>query len=125
MLTETDNMGNFLKIDDSGKISLKLVNERKTRYIGQLFERDGYNVYAKTEEIKDGILRINNSWGLCYPVLQKLDNNGYVEIYDDQHRVFRQTKKYIIEHGTFLHFKKQGFEKRIFLPLEEWFQESY
>ena len=103
-------------------IGLKLVSETRTRDLGKIMEnrvkRDGSLIYKKHVNEKN-IFRKTNSWGIDYQVLSSLPDTATLE-FKSPTKLYKISAPDARQHGSFLHFKNQGFEKQIFVPLSYW-----
>ena len=100
-----------------GKLYLNL--NGKKRVIGKLVkDGDGLKLVKKLDEYNH-TMRANDSWGMCYAIIEALDDGDTVEVLTAK-RTYKATVKTIKEQGEFLWFKTQGFEKQIFLTKGLW-----
>lgn len=98
----------------SGTIFLHLVNGR--RNIGTL-SADG-QTYTKTIVPSLHIHHKSDSIGFNYQLL-KQSNFKWIVVNAEGYETLLTSRKYILEHGFFLHFQKDGFEKQLFLRLSD------
>jgi uracil-DNA glycosylase len=114
-LNRKDENGNRLIYQDT-KVYLHQQNESKPRYLGvvQLTSKNNLK-YTKYEEEKN-IMRKNNSWSINYEILRQVDFIVYIT--NDYRYIIDQGSA--IKHGTFLHYKGSGFERKLYVPLEFW-----
>lgn len=113
-----DPDGNRVRVNGRCELLLHLKGEGKTRNIGRLESVGGRIRYSKYCD-PTNMFQANMSWGISWVVLDKLADNDDVVFYTDR------TKYYITagearECGSFLNFKKQGFELQLFVPIERW-----
>lgn len=117
--SRSDDRGNLLIIKNNGKrilLSLKLVSE------GGRFRKIGVvNLGQATLEIKrqrkKHLFRKGNAYGFNHKLLE--DSKLFDKIrLQDEHDEWVIPKSHILEHGSFLHFLNEGFEKQIFTSLE-------
>ena len=112
-----DKAGNML-YKKGNVILLDLLSEDRRRRIGVIPEVEKDVVVMKRDP-KKHLLRVANAFGFCYEFLATakivktvrlmIVGNGFYDILIED----------ILKHGDFLFFKKQGFEKQIFLTLEQ------
>ena len=111
-----DNQGNKLEVIDlDGKLRLTLFSDPKNkefRYIGTLKKGKQTYYYEKKEPEKD-------RWGVHYHILYNLPDDGGMVFITEKGRYIIK-KETALKHGQFLHFKKTGLEKRIFIPVKYW-----
>ena len=112
----SDKDGNFLFFADDG-VYLVLHGDVRRRKV--LSFRQGRIIKNVT---KRNIMRVNKSVGFNYSALKMLD-----EFYPQFRFVHikyaglikRASIKDILTRGSFLHFKKEGFERQLFFPIME------
>jgi hypothetical protein len=114
-----EDMENYLRIKSNDKLiqlSLKLKSEKKLRRIGTVTKS------TRTLEIKrkrDKHLHIkSNSYGFNYQVLDNKKTFDTIRL-SDEFCDWKIPLSFIMEKGSFLFFKQQGFEKQIFVTLEQ------
>jgi hypothetical protein len=114
-----DDMENYLRIKSNDKLiqlSLKLKSEKKLRRIGTVTKS------TKTIDIKrkrGKHLHIkSNSYGFNYEVLDNKKSFDTVRL-SDEISDWKIPLSFIMENGSFLFFKQQGFERQIFVTLEQ------
>lgn len=109
-----DTYGNriYMKWND---IFLRLADSQESRKLGWI---DGDNLVVIRNSRH--IMRCNNSWWFNYVLMSNLDRDMNVIV-----RSSLKSKTYwickvrdIMDNGTFLHFLRQGFERQIFMRLE-------
>lgn len=109
----TDTQGNSIT-NLNGWVMLKLAAEKHSRKVGYLA-----NDILRVERTRHKHLhRLSNSYGFNYEIISKAKRFTKVLLCDEFGQ-YMIPNEYILEHGGFLHFKTQGFEKQIFLKLEE------
>jgi len=96
------------------QVELHLVSEEKPRHIANASHDMKILVFNRTNP--DHIFRKNNSYGFCCDLLA-MDNwvSIVVNGVEAQYVVSRGD---FIRAGSFLHFKSQGFETQLFVPIE-------
>ncbi len=114
-----DDMENYLRIKSNDKLiqlSLKLKSEKKLRRIGTVTKS------TKTIDIKrkrGKHLHIkSNSYGFNYEVLNNKKSFDTVRL-SDEISDWKIPLDFILKNGKFLYFLQQGFEKQIFVTLEQ------
>ena len=112
-----DKAGNTL-YRSGNNIMLDLVKEDRRRKIGTLAEDDTLVIMRRNPE--KHLLRVANAYGFCYEFLATAKKVKVVRI------LILGTKDFyhinvsdLLAIGDFLFFKKQGFEKQIFVTLEQ------
>lgn len=117
--TSPDQEGNFFEIVNDADIItifLKLKKESKKREIGVI------NVSLSTMFIKRSrekhLFRKNQSYGFNEHIISNATTFQYVR-FDDEFISALIPRKVIMEKGSYLHFKEIGFERQLFLTLEE------
>jgi len=110
-----DEEGNAM-FREGNNIMLKLLDHPK-RLLGKLnFENGIISVYRDNTK---HILRINNSYGFNYSMLIKSKSIKNIVIVTNDNEVYIVPTEFIFNNGEFLHFKKTGFEKQIFIGLDK------
>jgi len=120
IVTRGDEYGNLVVLKNNGVriiATLRLRSETKGRRIGVI------NIAQKTLYIKRSrskhLFRKNESYGFNHKFLADAKLFDKVRIQDESQE-WVLPKSYILENGSFLHFKNpQGFELQIFMPLEK------
>jgi hypothetical protein len=110
--------------DDYGQVHLKA--GRGERIIGRILDDQacGNRVYFKSESLKE-VFKKNNSWSLCYELINQLADNDIVNIKTrETGAIVWLTIKEVKEKGDFLWFKKTGIEKKLYIPLDQWHKEG-
>lgn len=109
-----DVSGNKI-VNVGGNIFLYLASGGK-RLVGELLE--GQRVLRVTRKRGKHLLRKANAYGFNHFILSNAKKFDTVLLVDD-FGAYRIPRQYILEHGEFLWFKEQGFEKQIFLTLDK------
>ena len=118
--TISDDSGNLVLCKNNGKrivLSLKLRTHTKTRRIGVInIERKVFEVKRKRAK---HLFRKNSSYGFNHKLLADAKLFNKIRLSDEQCE-WLIPKEFILENGSFLHFKSAGgFERQIFIPLTE------
>ena len=109
-----DEFGNSI-IVSGNIISLKLKSETKSREIGVMNLKEKYLAVKRVRE--KHLLRKNNSYGFNYYILLNAKKFDKIMLSDNFGRWLIPIKL-ILEKGSFLRFKKQGFELQMFMPID-------
>ena len=112
-----DKAGNML-YKKGNVILLDLVSEDRRRRIGTISETE-HNVIVMRRDPKKHLLKVANAYGFCYEFLATARIIKVVRLMIVGGDFYHILIKDILKHGDFLFFKKQGFEKQIFLTLEQ------
>ena len=104
-----------LRVTDSGEIRLTLPNQ-KPRNIGWLND-SGDTFHCQRNPTKHLHYK-SHSYGFNFELLRD-GNFVWVIIHLPFNEVLVTSRNHILEKGSFLHFKNEGFERQIFLPLIE------
>ena len=118
--TISDEAGNLLLIKNNGVrllLTLKLKEQTKSRRIGIV------NLGQKVFEVKrvraKHLFRMNESYGFNYKILEEAKLFDSIRLKDDQQE-WLIPKSFILENGSFLHFKNNGgYERQIFIELKK------
>jgi len=111
--------GDFFKISQKGgllKISLKLKSEPGSRNIGEV-KLDDKTLLLKRNKAKH-LFKKNNSYGFNEYLIENGKTFDKIMLADDD-AVYLFPKTLVKEKGNYLYFKQEGFEKQIFLALDE------
>ena len=109
-----DNQGNALIIMRSGNVFLKLKSRK--RRIGWI-DRDKKTFVCKREREKLLFKKIN-AYGFNEYLMRNAKSFTKILLTDDYYE-YEFPLDYLNIHGkNYLHFKEQGFELQLFLPLE-------
>lgn len=111
-----DKHGNSLWIMNSGNVFLKLAKETKKRRLGYIDR--GKRIFMVRRKRATHLFRKINSYGFNHHLISKAKSFDKISLRDEFGEYEFSVSK-VMEHGkTHLHFKQQGFELQIFLPLE-------
>jgi len=118
--SKTDEYGNLVLIKNNGVrlvISLKLMSETKSRRLGIV------NIATRTFQVKRDrlkhLFRKNESYGFNHKLLADAISFDKIRL-SDQINEWLIPKEYILNNGSFLHFKNNGgFERQIFIELDK------
>jgi hypothetical protein len=109
-----DNEGNGY----SRKENAIYLHRKSTKYTTKLGVLDEVNKTFHMERSREThVLLIAKSYGFNYELLKKATKFNKVRLEDDC-GVYLIPVKVLLQEGSFLHFKKKGFEKQIFVKLE-------
>jgi hypothetical protein len=114
-----DDAGNCIIAEDSGNIInvyLQLNSENKKRLLGRIL-KDKRKLYIKRNR-EAHLFRKNNSYGFNYTLLKDGKLFDTVVLSDDID-IWEIPVSYILDNGSFLNFKSVGFERQIFLTLNQ------
>ncbi len=117
--TERDAAGNMLQATsypDTIEMYLHLVSEKHPRHIGTIDKARRYFFANRTRGIH--LHYKSGSYGFNYEFLSKAKMFDFVCL-SDELQAWKIPVSFILEKKNFLHFKKEGFEKQIFVTLEE------
>lgn len=110
-----DKSGNML-YRRGDVVLLDLVSEDRRRRLGTIV--DDYIIMKR--DPKKHLLRVANAYGFCYELLATAKKIKVIRLMIIGTKDFYHiTIEDVLKHGDFLFFKKQGFEKQIFLTLEQ------
>jgi len=114
-----DEYGNYFETElkkDWLIISIKLEKDIKLREIGKVNVKERF-IEMKRNRSKH-LFRKNNSYGFNEFLIRASKTFDKVKLIDDL-GTYLFPKTEILEKGKYLFFKEQGFEKQLFLQLEE------
>ena len=95
-------------------ITLHLRNARKGRAIGRVRLAD--RVLEMERKREKHLMRKGNAYGFNEYVLRQAKTFDKIELKDD-YGTYLFSRQLVIDMGRYLHFKEEGFEKQLFLPL--------
>lgn len=113
----SDKFGNEViinRVNNNLNLSLKLAGESRTRDVGFITMQT--RVFHVSRIRSKHLFLKNNSYGFNHKILEDAKLFDNVEIKDDK-GCWLVPKDYILKEGKFLHFKKDGFERQIFIEL--------
>lgn len=111
-----DKNGNKLIIKVSGNVFLKLSKEKRHRRLG-LIDRDK-KLFIINRKREKHLHRKSNSYGFNHHLISKAKTFNKI-LLTDEFGEYQFPINKILDHGkTFMHYKQQGFELQIFLPIE-------
>jgi len=93
--------------------------------IGEMMQMpDGKWAYYKRTSRDKHLFRKLNAYGLNYLFLSILPGDTEVIVDEMDGDMYKSTVKEILQNGTFLNFKKEGYELQIFMPLDQFRRSS-
>lgn len=104
-----------IKLGKSGKVTLILPDKKykPKRDLGTIKDRTFYTIRFDNQ-----LFRASNSFGINYKLLNeygKYFDSVCIEYYG---KYYFTSRAYFLYHGQFLHFKGNGLDKQLLLPLE-------
>lgn len=118
MSLRSDDHGNCISVtkrNGNGLVELKLVSERRFRKIG-VIDYSMRVLYIKRKRSKHLHYK-SGSYGFNHYLLDNASSFTHVQIKDEQ-ETFLVSVKDLLEKGNFLYFLQQGFERQIFVTLD-------
>jgi hypothetical protein len=115
----SDSAGNKIIASNNGdriKVLLKLNTELKSRLLGYVNIKSKSIKIIRKKEVH--LLYKNNSYGFNHTLLAdaKMFNKILLK---DEFNSWSIPTQFILDNGKFLFFKEQGFEKQIFVSIEQ------
>lgn len=110
---------NLLEIKSNDRlihVKLKLKGDKK-RFIGTITKSTRTFVTTRKRDVH--LQNSNNSYAFNNYFLENAYTFDMIRLSDDMGNHWKIPLAYMLEHGTFLHFKVQGFEKQRFVSLEK------
>ena len=114
-----DQYGNYFEVEESKgwlSVSIKREKDIRLREIGKVNLKERF-IEIKRNKLKH-LFRKNNSYGFNEHLIKTGKTFDKIKLIDDG-GTYVFPKSEILEKGKYLFFKEQGFEKQLFLPLEE------
>lgn len=115
----SDEFGNKIIAEDiqiGQKLSLKLISETKQRFLG-LTDLKNKKFIIKRDR-KRHLFRNGNAYGFNHHILSNTKRFNKIML-SDNFDTWEIPVSYILEKGFFLNFKQQGFERQIFISLDD------
>ena len=115
----SDSAGNKIIASNNGdriKVVLKLNTEIRSRLLGYINIKSKSIKIIRKKEVH--LLYKNNSYGFNHTLLADAKTFDKILLKDELNS-WKIPTKFILENGKFLFFKEQGFEKQIFVSLEQ------
>lgn len=110
----------FLQFLGNGKVFINLPERRRKKRImlGKIIPRK--KTFYSIKKSKKHLFRKTNSLSLSSELVEK-KNSGFIYIcMNYENKKLWSSRLALMKFGHVLHFKHQGFEKQIFLPLDRW-----
>jgi len=115
----SDSAGNKIIASNNGdriKVLLKLNSELRSRLLGYVNIKSKSIKIIRKKEVH--LLYKNNSYGFNHTLLADAKTFDKI-LLKDELNAWKIPTQFILENGKFLFFKEQGFEKQIFISLEQ------
>jgi len=115
----SDSAGNKIIASNNGdriKVLLKLNTELRSRLLGYVNIKSKSIKIIRKKEVH--LLYKNNSYGFNHTLLADAKTFDKI-LLKDEVNAWKIPTKFILENGKFLFFKEQGFERQIFVSLEQ------
>jgi len=112
-----DKYGNELWCDNQ-RVYLRLKDSNRIRCLGAV---DGDSFYTQRKDLHT--MRNLHDVGFNYALMKRGKFKNVVVEFSDG-TVLRTTREKILEEGECRHFKSEGYELQIFLPLSQFQQEE-
>ena len=97
----------------SGHIRIKLTEESKTRYLGEVYRENGKMIYKKSDD-ESQIHRKTKSWSIPDRIFMAVDEI----IIKTEQFIYRVVCREIKSLSVFRHFRY--YERKIYIPLKYW-----
>ena len=114
-----DSVGNKIIASNNGdriKVLLKLNTELRSRLLGYVNIKSKSIKIIRKKELH--LMHINNSYGFNHTLLSDAKTFDKI-LLKDELNAWNIPTQFILENGKFLFFKEQGFERQIFISLEQ------
>lgn len=124
MIARIDEAKNVLLVENSKlgiNLYIRLEAEKHRRHIGTI-DKENQIMFVERESLKH-TMKVNNGYGFNHYILsntKKFKDIAVIEYPDatEQTNIYLIPVEVILSNGDFLFFKKQGFEKQIFITKE-------
>lgn len=118
--TLSDESGNLLLIKNNGvrlSLYLKLKSETRSRKLGII--NPNQKVFEVKRNREKHLFRKNESYGFNHKILEDAKLFDKIRLKDEKQE-WVIPKEFILNNGSFLHFKNNGgYERQIFIELEK------
>ena len=115
----SDSAGNKIIASNNGdriKVLLKLNSELRSRLLGYVNIKSKSIKIIRKKEVH--LLYKNNSYGFNHTLLADAKTFDKI-LLKDEVNAWKIPTQFILDNGKFLFFKEQGFERQIFVSLEQ------
>jgi hypothetical protein len=120
-VTHADKEGNYFIAKNTAKntivVYLHLGTEKNTRELGVV------NTETKVFRIKRNpekhLFKKNQSYGFNEYVIKTAQKFDTIHLIEEKGNQFLFPKNLVLEKGSYLHFKNEGFEKQLFVKLTD------
>ena len=115
----SDSAGNKIIASNNGdriKVLLKLNSELRSRLLGYVNIKSKSIKIIRKKEVH--LLYKNNSYGFNHTLLADAKTFDKI-LLKDELNAWKIPTQFILDNGKFLFFKEQGFERQIFVSLEQ------
>ena len=115
----SDSAGNKIIASNNGdriKVLLKLNSELRSRLLGYVNIKSKSIKIIRKKEVH--LLYKNNSYGFNHTLLADAKTFDKILLKDELNS-WKIPTQFILDNGKFLFFKEQGFERQIFISLEQ------
>ena len=119
IVTVSDEYGNNIILHNNDArmvVYLKLKSESKKRRLG-IINFATRTLYVKRNSAKH-LFRKDSSYGFNHKLLSETKKFDSVRL-QDENSEWLIPVKFILDNGSFLHFKADGFERQIFIQLNK------
>lgn len=117
MAAITSKEGHRFEVDEKDGflyITLHLNGSRKGRNIGRVRLAD--RTLEITRNREKHLMKKGKAYGFNEYVMRTAKTFDTIELHDD-YGTYVFPRQLILDRGSYLHFKEEGFEKQLFLPL--------
>ena len=115
----SDSAGNKIIASNNGdriKVLLKLNTELRSRLLGYVNIKSKSIKIIRKKEVH--LLHKNNSYGFNHTLLNDAKTFNKILLKDELNS-WKIPTQFILDNGKFLFFKEQGFERQIFISMEQ------
>ena len=114
-----DNQGNHFETEEQKgwlTIYLKLASDKRLRELGKVCLKERTLEIVRSKQAH--LFKKNESYGFNEALIKNAQTFDKVKLSDDD-GTYLFPKHLILSKGSYLHFKSEGFERQLFLPLKE------
>ena len=120
-ITHADKDGNYFIVKSPSKnklvIYLHLASDKNLRELGVVNEKT--KVFTIRRNPNKHLFKKNQSYGFNEYVIKTAQKFDTIHLIEDGGLQYIFPKSLVLEKGSYLHFKQEGFEKQLFVKLTD------
>ena len=119
--TPCDKEGNYFLVKTPSAniivVNLFLASEKKSRELGMVLVKERVMRIRRTRA--KHLLRKNQSYGFNEHLIKTAKKFDNIHLIEEDGSEYMFPRTLVLEKGSYLHFKSEGFEKQLFVPLSD------